>query len=876
MKPVACKWHNLSSEFALRRLSIIALVASLLLLLCGSAFAQEPGPRSKAHQTLGGFPVGCNKCHDAGMGVPDDKCLACHTHQPLRARIKADKGFHATREVKRKKCKDCHAEHVEEPPGSGRGRRTTIDWKPFGGKRNFNHRLTGWPLEGTHRFQKCEKCHAKKYPETKLPTYLGERGECTTCHFGTKKKHGVGGENPHEFTDVALTDCTICHDFNNFRVANLGATKFDHDKTDFPLRGFHKRNKCIQCHEDNIKTFEVKRDFSDCKGCHEDSHKSVISATRKCEQCHKTATNFRKTKFDHGKETRFPLRGQHQKNRCKACHQIGSPPEKPQMACIGCHGENSKVSKTQDPHKSRFGKEPCEGCHSEVGFKSIRFDHDRKTKFELTGKHKAAKCTDCHRGGLAKGYERFETTDCASCHRHQQAHCGQFGMKNCERCHVRGGDRTSKFDHALTRFPLERAHARVDCARCHKPEKLGTSAECRDTVKYTGLNPQCDGCHVDIHEGELGKDCAKCHTGGENFKTLVFDHNRDSRFSLTGFHQLVACDDCHPARKYKLEKMQCFECHADDDIHQGQLGEDCAKCHETTGGAPKFDHNVHTKFEQEGVHARIECARCHFLVEDEEAKKKKVVQRPNVGDVKGPKAEKKKPAMKPGTDLLAATAPPGAPLDLTFRAAGADCMACHPDPHQVREKIDCESCHGFEKWVAPPRNGYHELAGFSLTGAHTIVACSMCHTGAGNMRGRGERCGGCHVQDDIHAGSFGSQCGTCHLQDGWVPTTFTHVDTGYVLEGIHRTLECRQCHLAGNYFIGKNPGCYNCHLRDYITSSWHSGSADLAFQKGSAPPGAPIFIYGTSNGLDLQKQQSFDCDQCHTQFTFAGALTTLE
>jgi hypothetical protein len=854
---------------AVRRL--IPIIWLLLAVLSPkSASAQtataEPGPRSKAHVGLGGFPVGCNKCHESGFGVPDDKCLACHTHQPLRDRIQAGKGFHATDDVKKKKCKECHGEHKEEPPGSGKGRKTTIDWKPFGGKANFNHRLAGWPLEGQHRFQECEKCHAKKYPETKLPTYLGLRGECTTCHYGTKQQKGVGGHNPHKFTEVSQTDCQLCHNFTAWTVANLGATKWDHDKTAFPLVGFHQRNKCIQCHKDNIETFKVakeKHNFDDCKGCHEDSHKSVISASRKCQSCHSMKTNFKNTKFDHGKETKFPLRGKHEKNKCSDCHKLNSPPEKPKMECEGCHGEKATISKTKDPHQTRFGKEPCAGCHNEVGFKApapIIFEHNKKTKFQLTGKHAEANCTTCHRGGIATNYERFKTTECGDCHRHQKAHCGQFGLKNCDRCHVRGGDRTSKFDHNLTRFPLTRAHEKVDCERCHKQQKLGETDQCKNAIKYTGLEPQCVGCHTDIHNGELGNDCAKCHTGGVNFKTLAFDHNKDSKFSLTGFHQLVACDQCHPQRHFKLKSIQCYSCHAKDDPHERRLGEDCAKCHETTGGAPKFDHNEHTAFVQEGAHARIECERCHFLITS------------LIGDeAEKPTAAPKAKRVLPGADSMGdkvSLAPPGAPLDLLFRSAGKECDSCHPDPHQVRAKLDCDACHGFEKWPAPPRNDYHESAGFALTGAHTIVACAQCHTGAANMKGRGQRCGVCHVQDDIHAGSFGSECGQCHLQDGWVPTTYTHNDTGYVLEGIHRTLECRQCHLAGNYFLGKNPPCYNCHLRDYFESTWHQG-----IDFGTAQAGQPVHIIGIAQGIVANK--SYDCDACHTQFTFAGALSEL-
>jgi hypothetical protein len=824
------------------------LVLAALLALPGLAMAQgSPGPMSLGHKDLTAFPVDCNKCHEAGFGVPDDKCLACHTHQPLRARIRAGQGFHASDDVKKKKCKECHAEHKEEPPGSGKGRKTIVDWKPFGGQRNFNHRLTGWPLDGQHRYQKCEKCHDKEYPETKLTTYLGLREECTTCHEGTKEKPGTGGYNPHKFTDVALTACQLCHTYNNWKVANLGATKYDHDKTAYPLVGNHLRVKCMDCHQKNIATFKVEAKFEDCKACHEDSHRSVISATKKCNSCHNPKVDFKKTNFDHGKETKFALHGQHAKNRCKDCHKIDSKPEKPGMACVTCH---------QDVHQGRFGKETCEGCHVDLGWKQLAYDHDKKTKFELTGKHEATSCTTCHRFGIAEKFERFKTTQCGDCHAHQEAHCGQFGMENCERCHVQGGDRTSKFDHALTRFPLERAHAEVGCNRCHLPTKLSESPKCTNSIKYTGLDPECVTCHQDVHKGELGTNCKKCHTAGENFKTLVFDHNKDSQFALTGFHQLVDCAKCHPGRKFKIADITCFSCHQKDDVHLTVLGRDCAKCHETTGGAPKFDHNLHTEFERTGVHAQVECARCHFL----DAKGESPfgpAPGPDGGVPDAQVADSGAPDAGPSDPFASvALAPPGAKVDLLYRSAGKDCAACHPDPHQVKSasRLDCGQCHGFEAWPSPPKNDYHQRAGFSLDGAHTVVACNLCHDGSGSMKGRGDRCGDCHRQDDIHAGSFGAGCDRCHQQNGWLPTTFTHNDTGYVLQGLHRVLECRQCHQAGAYFIGNN--CYNCHLSDFRGAEWHQGFDNDVI-------GGRIHI-SSGNGAP-----SHDCSRCHNQFTWS-------
>lgn len=800
------------------------LVAGLCALGGQAAFAQAPGPMSKGHAHLNGA-LDCQKCHEGGTGVPEKKCLGCHDHRDLRQRIEAGKGFHADEEVRSKACKDCHAEHKEEPPGSGQGRKTTVDWRPFGGRQNFPHQRAGWPLTGAHRAQKCEKCHEKKMPKTGLTSFLGLRTECTTCH-----------KTPHEFKDVRLSDCTVCHDFDSRRVPNLAATKFDHDKTDYPLVGAHTKNECKKCHADDLKTFQVKADFGDCKGCHEDSHKSVISANRKCSSCHDPTVKFEKTRFDHGKETRFALQGQHADNRCKSCHKLNSKPEKPSMECASCH---------VDVHKGRFGTETCGGCHPSggPGWEDMIYAHDTKTKFALTGAHQKADCVSCHRNKEPKGFERFASADCASCHKHTEAHCGQFGMENCERCHVRGGDRTSKFDHSVTRFKLDGAHADPSCDACHKPAKLGDSAACKNTVKYTGLDPGCLSCHEDkLHKGELGNDCAKCHTGGRTWNIVAFDHNRDSRFALTGFHGIVDCASCHPGRKFKVDKLACSDCHTKDDVHEAKLGNDCAKCHETTGGAPKFDHDVHTRFLRTGVHARIECGRCHFLPPPEQ----RVVGAGSTEEV-----------------ALAAQAPPGAPLDLQFRAPGQDCATCHPDPHRVYAQpassttkprvLDCAECHGAESWKRPPKNGYHERAGFALTGAHTVLSCGLCHSGGTLQTGRGEQCGSCHVQDDVHAGAFGKDCGRCHEQLGWRPVSFSHMETGYVLEGVHRVLDCRECHNAGNYQIGSK--CWSCHLGDYRGAGYHQGDALVAVDKKVSI--SPV----TGKG-------SLDCGECHNQFSF--------
>src|SRR5215207_5744023 len=97
---------------------IRALVIGLVLVGVGSApaFAQSdflsssPGPLSKEHGGLDS-QNDCNACHTGGKSLSNDKCLGCHDHADLRARINAGEGYHASSKVKGRSCQTCHVEH---------------------------------------------------------------------------------------------------------------------------------------------------------------------------------------------------------------------------------------------------------------------------------------------------------------------------------------------------------------------------------------------------------------------------------------------------------------------------------------------------------------------------------------------------------------------------------------------------------------------------------------------------------------------------------------------------------------------------------------------------------------------------------------------
>ena len=63
-----------------------------------------PGPLMEGHKEW--EHGGCLKCHDAGKGVPDGKCLDCH--KEIKKSIDRKTGFHA---LAKGTCISCHSDH---------------------------------------------------------------------------------------------------------------------------------------------------------------------------------------------------------------------------------------------------------------------------------------------------------------------------------------------------------------------------------------------------------------------------------------------------------------------------------------------------------------------------------------------------------------------------------------------------------------------------------------------------------------------------------------------------------------------------------------------------------------------------------------------
>jgi hypothetical protein len=287
--------------------------------------------------------------------------------------------------------------------------------------------------------------------------------------------------------------------------------------------------------------------------------------------------------------------------------------------------------------------------------------------------------------------------------------------------------------HAVTKYPLEGQHEKVECAKCHLPKGVET------VFKITAM--QCAACHADVHKGEFAgpphkNRCEDCHSV-QGFRTVKFtmaQHNA-TRFPLVGGHAAVPCVECHkpvktgpnaiPA-KYRFDDRSCTACHQDP--HQGQFAarmakpradgsvEGCESCHSTANWheISGFDHSA-TAFPLLGTHRAAACSACHHP-----------------------------PSLQ--TSMR----------NVQFKGAPTKCQDCHEDPHAgqfSRGNVtpNCETCHNSARW-RPSIFDHDAGSTFSLAGAHKDVPCASCHKDTQQVNGRRvvfykatpKECNACH------------------------------------------------------------------------------------------------------------------------------------
>lgn len=739
----------------------------------------SPGAlNSQSGQSLGGVTshaeIGgaCSACHAAPWEpqTMQDRCLVCHQEVASQMLDLMTPHGRMYAIVPISECRDCHPEHRGEDASL-----TDIEgWR-------YPHELSGYFLDA-HQFKaendpfKCADCHGGDVTTFDAKT-------CTNCH----------GRMDQEFTVshiLAYGDsCLECHDGRDSLTTN-----FSHDAFQFKLTGKHAAAACVNCHRGAHSLADFKSPARDCASCHREDDPHGGSLGSDCASCH-SPDGWTLLHFDHNRSV-FKLEGAHVNVACERCHLNDVFKDTP-TDCFSCH-------KQDDFHNGALGQD-CASCHKPVTWKDISFDHSRAS-FQLTGRHAAVACGDCHKDLIFKGVP----TACASCH--VDVHFGQMG-KDCAGCHNTFDWKDVNFDHSRTGFPLTGSHKRAACASCHA------------NGLYKGTPSNCFACHAsaDAHNGQFGTDCGSCHTTTA-WKDIRFDHNRTG-FALTGLHVNVQCKACHVNDVFKGTPKTCFACHAARDAHNGQFGSDCASCHNASGWKnAAFDHNK-TAFPLTGGHASVQCKTCHVNGVYKGAPKDcyschaaKDIHNGQFGAVcsachttsgwKNVTFDHGNTAF-PLAGSHASAACKSCHVNNVYKGTPKDCYSCHAakDKHNGQFGMDCGTCHKPTKWSDV--NFDHNNTAFPLSGRHAAAQCQACHAN-GVYRGTPANCYACHASKDAHNGQFGVNCESCHNPGGWGNAAFDHNNTAFPLEGKHARLECRKCHGNGIY-QGTPTQCIACH-----------------------------------------------------------------
>ena len=264
------------------------------------------------------------------------------------------------------------------------------------------------------------------------------------------------------------------------------------------------------------------------------------------------------------------------------------------------------------------------------------------------------------------------------------------------------------------------------------------------------------------------KNCTQCHSIGAKI-----DENK--------------CLNCHDKLKARIALKKGFH------VSKQVKGKSCISCHSEHHGRKfdaihldekKFNHNL-TGYKLEGGHQKVDCRDCHKPEYVQDAKLKK---------------NKK-----------------------TFLGLQQKCLSCHEDYHQGTLKETCLDCHSMKTFETAPKFD-HNKSKFPLKGAHQKVSCVDCHKVTERSGKKFQefvgmpfsKCTDCHK--DPHENKFGQNCTECHNEFSWLKLkpsmVFDHNKTGYPLEGLHKKVDCKECHKEGYAKNLKYALCTDCH-EDY-------------------------------------------------------------
>lgn len=405
--------------------------------------------------------------------------------------------------------------------------------------------------------------------------------------------------------------------------------------------------------------------------------------------------------------------------------------------------------------------------------------------------------------------------------------------KDCNLCHVPKRWDVLKpdfqFDHLKeTGYPLEGAHSRAMCLRCHNDRGPAKAYAARG----------CAGCHVDPHRNQMGFECKRCHSQDDWRPANAIAQHAQTPFPLTGMHAALQCEQCHQrasAGDFKGAPINCVSCHQDK-FQQApnhvamHFPTTCLNCHTTVvWSSARFDHS--------GLGPNPVCMTCHQ--QDYQRATNHVSQN------------------FPTTcqNCHNTNTWNGAVFNHSFLGPSPNCYSCHQPDYQRATNhaaksypTTCANCHNTVAWTGATFN--HSFLGaspncyschqpdFQRATNHVSqnypTTCATCHntvawTGATfnhSFLGTNPNCYSCHQADyqraaNHVASNYPTACNQCHTTVTWLGATFNHT---FPLTGNHNTT-CAMCHPGGNTTTFT---CLICHLQPK-TDADHQGKSGYSY-----------------------------------------------
>ena len=314
----------------------------------------------------------CKECHtDLVFEETENTCVACHT------------GVHSMSVGN-----DCARCHTPE--------NWLVDNIPE------LHEANGFPLLGAHRFtactdchqsetnlrwerlgNECAMCHMNDYNTAEAPPHTSPTfsTNCTECHDPFKPDWRSSTGDFHLFFPLKdghdITDCSRCHDVNNYAAADPACISCHQDKLNNLPVGIISHNglpnNCAECHNTiswSDATFNHSLTSAACIQCHQEDYDNAdpshANQSTDCAQCHNTNS----WDVDHDGMYFRIYSGKHdgEWNTCTDCHTTGSWMT---YSCIHCHNDQDDL----------FDEHQDEGV----------WEYDRVTSFV------SSECFRCHK-----------------------------------------------------------------------------------------------------------------------------------------------------------------------------------------------------------------------------------------------------------------------------------------------------------------------------------------------------------------------------------------------------------------------------------------------------------------------------------------------